>query len=795
MTASSHSEKATAERLETACDCNSAGTFTAWLFGSCRCDRTFDSLRGQTNQRTDCLPPGGMDDRRTDPSPVQPSVRMTPSASSQLDLGDDRYSNLSLIGAGGMGTVYKAIDNQTKRTCAIKVLRQELLNNKTALCRFTREVKMLSELHHPYLVEMTGRGFTTCGAPFLVMEWLDGYSIAAAPKRHNAMRCIELFRQAADALSYIHGKGIIHRDIKPSNLIIVTGASGSEEVRIVDFGIARRCSGSDFSDLSDLSNLSNLSDQSDQSDRSDQSQSITACQQMIGTPSFMSPEQCLGKPVDQRSDIYSLGCLMYEVMSGAAPFGGKTAIETLLGQLKGQLERPTISIADEATSEGLTTIILRCLHKDPKDRYQSMDNLKEDLDRLLSGESVTTPELPSQIRPININIARAALPACAVAVIAATSFLLSGQQSRLQESHADWQRLSATAQRELDGGNYNRARQHLDQALVVARALKNDGLRRSTLKDLADTLYLQGEPDTAATLLTEAMTESKAINADLDNLKRELKQVAHPLTTSNTAPLELNGEQLCNRANDTAMFMIDQNQYRQAAEILIATGEVAARLFPPHHPIALRTWHNLGYAAHSAGYLGKAEEYYLKALHSGSKQEMGNYPQKAKTLYLLAKIYGYQGKKADAVRLLEESLKSSLMFGEESEQVAAARLELAEGLIQLEARRKALKQLELARLYYDKHEEASLNRKGRLYFLLATLHDSAALLKRSLCYYEQESNKDYHYMARALMKLGSLSPAEAAKPMYRRVVAMSAHLVPAEDALREEAQARLSAMR
>lgn len=745
-----------------------SGTFTAWLFQSGgRADGlvdSYDNWRGQVDISSNLLPPRGQFDQWADL--LHDALQ---SDSYQLS---DRYCDLQLVGRGGMGDVFKATDKQSNQPRAIKVLHEKLVNSEVALRRFEREIQMLSELRHPHLVEMIDHGVTANGAPYLVMEWLEGHDISSVAEsfaQHSVTQCIELFSQAADVLAYIHERGIIHRDIKPENLMIVTAPDGTAVLKLVDFGIARS------SEIED--------------------QSITSSQHMIGTPSFMSPEQCLGKPVDRRSDIYSFGCLMYEVVSGNCPFTGKNAVETLLVQLNGEVERPTISFADEVIQEGLTTVILRCLRKDPHERYQSMAELKEDLNLLLSGQPVKTHQFAPNKAKGKAKLGRT-LFACASLVILSTAVLaVSGNSPSFRSDRQSWQQFSLQAQRELDGGRYDRAQENLNEALRIARKQNNDTLRKSTLKDLADTLFLQGQPDTAAFVLTEAMTESSIITPGIRNLNQQLKEALQSITTSNTESGMARYELLCNRANDTATFMIDQTQYKQAAEVLIATGEIASKAFPPDHPIALRTWHNLGYAAHSAGYLSKAEEYYLKALRYGSRQHIINYAQRGKTLYLLAKIYGYQGKHEAARELLQDSLGFNVtVFGAESEQVAAARLELAECLIQLEASAEALRQLEQARSYYESHEDTNLNRRARLYFFLASLHESRSLLRKSLDCYEQETNKDYHYIARVLLKLGSLSPADEAVHMYRRVVAMSAHLVPAEDALRDEAQAKLNAL-
>jgi serine/threonine protein kinase len=274
------------------------------------------------------------------------------------DVIAERYKIVSVLGAGGMGIVYKAIALETSNYVAVKTLRSPHMTVQ-ALERFRKEAKAASALHHNGLIKVHEFGKTDHGLPFMVMDFIEGGSLADAIKENGQLpldRVVNIFLQSSEALAYAHEQGIIHRDLKPSNILLLQSPDGQEQVCVADFGVAMI-----------------LEDDSGGALR------LTHTGELLGSPLYMSPEQCAGKRADQRSDIYALACAMYEALTGAPPFQGETALATILKHQ--QEESPTLTEGSfgRAFPEILEDMIAKALAKDPSERYQSMREFRQDL--------------------------------------------------------------------------------------------------------------------------------------------------------------------------------------------------------------------------------------------------------------------------------------------------------------------------------------------------------------------------------------------------------------------------------
>lgn len=270
---------------------------------------------------------------------------------------DGRYEVLSLLGQGGMGTVYKVRDRQLGRIFALKLLRSELVPNRWVLKRFEAEIQATSALTHPHLVVIYGHGTTDQNVPYFVMDYVDGESLAAVLKREGYLQptlAMEVFIQICDALIHAHQQGLIHRDLKPANVILSKTENGATIVKIVDFGIVKI-----------------VSDHKDQK--------LTQAEEIFGSPQYMSPEQCQGEKLDARSDIYSMGCLMYEVIGGRAPFTSEKPVQVLVQHLKEQPQPLELVCGARQVDTRLQGIVMTCLEKKAQDRYQSVQQLQRDL--------------------------------------------------------------------------------------------------------------------------------------------------------------------------------------------------------------------------------------------------------------------------------------------------------------------------------------------------------------------------------------------------------------------------------
>jgi serine/threonine protein kinase len=278
----------------------------------------------------------------------------------------DRYEILSLVGEGGMGLVYKARHVLMNRLVAIKTIRAELVANQTMLQRFQQEAMAISKLHHPNIVTVYDFGVSLDGITYLAMDYLDGTSLADLLNNEGKLtleRTMPLFLQACHGLKHAHDNGIIHRDFKASNLMVCQEADGREVVKIVDFGMAK---------------LMRL----DTEGRS--AQELTQLGEVFGSPLYMSPEQCKGQKLDERSDIYSLACVFYYALAGRPPFLGDNVLDTLQKQIHDEADPP--SNFQSGISLDLDAIILKCLRKDPDERYQNMSQILMDLEAVNNGD-------------------------------------------------------------------------------------------------------------------------------------------------------------------------------------------------------------------------------------------------------------------------------------------------------------------------------------------------------------------------------------------------------------------------
>jgi eukaryotic-like serine/threonine-protein kinase len=281
-------------------------------------------------------------------------------------LFDGRYQVVRKLGAGGMANVYLAEDQELGRRVAIKILNDHHANDEQFVERFRREAKNAAALSHPNIVSIYDRGEAE-GTYYIAMEYLDGRSLkelilSRGPAPLNVT--IEYVRQILQALRFAHRHGIVHRDIKPHNVLV--DAEG--RVKVTDFGIARAGTSQ-----------------------------MTEAGSIVGTAQYLSPEQARGTAVDQRSDLYSLGIVLYELLTGTLPFNGDTPVEIAMKHLS-QIPEPPSHLRPELPHD-LDLVVTRALAKDPDDRYQSAEEMDADLERLARGAAVSaeTEESATQI--------------------------------------------------------------------------------------------------------------------------------------------------------------------------------------------------------------------------------------------------------------------------------------------------------------------------------------------------------------------------------------------------------------
>ncbi|MDP3506440.1 MAG: serine/threonine-protein kinase [Candidatus Melainabacteria bacterium] len=289
-----------------------------------------------------------------------------------LDLVGENYEIISLLGVGGMGYVYRVRHRILQKLFAMKTLSSQQVT-EIAWRRLQVEAQAIARMNHPNIVGIYNLGLHEERLPYYVMDLLDGEALADRLKRDSALSLAEalpIFIEVCSGLGYAHKKGIIHRDIKPGNIILLHKAdSAGATIKIVDFGIAK---------------LSGVSDPNNQH--------LTSMGEVFGSPYYMSPEQCIGGRIDARSDIYSLGCTLFEALVGHPPFKGANPVMTMT--LHQSQEPPTLRKASGRNfPDSIEQVVARLLAKAPMNRYQSLEKVVYDLNAIQAGRELESAVL------------------------------------------------------------------------------------------------------------------------------------------------------------------------------------------------------------------------------------------------------------------------------------------------------------------------------------------------------------------------------------------------------------------
>ncbi len=271
-----------------------------------------------------------------------------------------------VIGRGGMGVVYLAHDTKLKRSVAIKSIPAQLKDDSTAQARFRREAELLASLNHPNIAVIYEIIEQDDGAGYLVLEYVPGETLSERIKRKplKLEEALSIARQIAEAVSAAHEKGVVHRDLKPGNIKLTSEG----RIKVLDFGLAKSSAG-DGTDIEITS---------------------TEPGHIIGTPAYMSPEQARGKPTDKRSDIWSFGCIMYQMLTGQLPFEGETATDTLARIIERQ---PDWDLLPNETPENIRVLLLRCLEKDPDKRLEEISDTAIEIRETMNLPAVSAQSL------------------------------------------------------------------------------------------------------------------------------------------------------------------------------------------------------------------------------------------------------------------------------------------------------------------------------------------------------------------------------------------------------------------
>jgi serine/threonine protein kinase len=436
----------------------------------------------------------------------------------------NRYKISKALGIGGWGSVYLGEDEKLNRPVAVKIIHGYLQSNDVRTQRFQREARIISSLVHPNIVTIHDSGVLASGQPYMVMEHLNGQSLDTLLEQTgklSAQRTVNIALQMCLALTFAHDAGVIHRDLKPHNVMILA----SDFVKLLDFGLAKQ---------------------------NDTGASLTATGETVGSPVYMSPEQCRGVNVDVRSDIYSFGMILYQMLNGEPAFHAETLYELMHLHIT-QKPKAFLEInPGSSTPATLEKIVMKCLEKDPAQRYQSVERLHRDIEAFAQREyglaarrhasfllAPFQPERWQRLRLRCVGLLRrlsAKQPAIAIALVAIlipTLILIAFNHPTNNQGSlppVDGKTAFDRAYREgitlWNEGDYRHAQPKLEEARLHANAVGEENqLYQDTLKKLIDTYKHTGEFAKAKKTQTE-LTSVEKFSSSLGTIEDTLVKIS-----------------------------------------------------------------------------------------------------------------------------------------------------------------------------------------------------------------------------------------------------------------------------
>lgn len=582
-----------------------------------------------------------------------------------------KFRIVGLLGRGAMSVVYRGVHEPTGQTVAIKLLKSHLVSDTVSARRFQMEAQTVGALQHPNIVDVLHHGVTEQGVPYLIMELVAGDSLADMLRIEGSIsvnRTIRIFAQAASALAYAHDRGVIHRDIKPSNIVVCHREDERDIVKIVDFGIAKM-QGYGIT-----------------------SQNLTATGEVVGTPMYMSPEQTMGKDLDGRSDIYSLGCVMYECVTGTPPFVGQSAVDTMHKQILQDAVPVDTVRPDLYIPERLKSVINLAMTKDVRSRYQHMRELQSDLEDVNKSTMVNAvvPEIKDTgawERLVNGNAKYIVLAVAAVLVIgtAVGGFMMmnkgggnhqqpSGHKAVPVAGPNNWQEHMTKGQDLLRQGKYEEAQSVLLTASREAESFPQPDARLgNTLNQLATAYYLQDNYPDAADACEKALDIHKnvkgpndpAIAESLSNLAMircaqgefdDAEKLGKEGLRMREQAKPVNNPDVANSLQALAELACKKQDFRQAESLLNRALELRKRSLGARNPEVANTLYNLGMVAQAQKAHNKADSLYKQALMIQEMQLGSNHIKVSDTMVALGTLNYYRHNNKQARTMLNNAL-------------------------------------------------------------------------------------------------------------------------------------------
>lgn len=413
-----------------------------------------------------------------------------------------------------MSVIYKARHQLMNRVVAVKMLHAHSLLDPAGLKRFQQEAQAASLLDHPNIIRVYDFGLLAEKQPYLVMDFAEGVSLTSIIEQKKALPytyCLPIFAQVTAAIEHAHEKGILHRDLKPCNIMVLDREQQAPQVKVVDFGLATF-----------------LADSPSRS-----SEKLTKVGEVFGSVHYMSPEQCCGKELDERSDVYSLGCVMYECLAGVPPIQGDTILETMQMQVTTNPSPLATHAVQEKIPAELEKIVMQCLKKAPGERFQSMAELHDEI-RVLLGTEETQPRRVIVRRSSPITKRTMVLVGLTIVIGLLAAFFLGRQQKvadecdsveSVQFANSSVKRGVDKGEKLIEAGDYTEAERVLTAAADNTEkfAVKDDKVT-DRISSLAQLCHKRGQCDTAERLLKRSLAISEKLFGKNDPKTRERVQ-------------------------------------------------------------------------------------------------------------------------------------------------------------------------------------------------------------------------------------------------------------------------------